>query len=91
MMSWLTALERPGLDSAVREEIGRNAGESAQLHVDDTTGEDGSSATAAAIATVAFLALAPDRLPKLATALTAAAGSAILIAAASFGRQSSRR
>jgi O-antigen ligase/polysaccharide polymerase Wzy-like membrane protein len=36
---------------------------------------------AAAVALVAFLILAPDRLPKLATLLVAGAGSAILIAA----------
>lgn len=39
-------------------------------------------ALAAAVAVIAFLALAPDRFPKLASALVAAAGSAALIAAA---------
>lgn len=39
-------------------------------------------AVAAAFAVIVFLALAPDRFPRLATALAAAGGSAILIAAA---------
>ena len=39
-------------------------------------------AVAAAVALVAFIALAPERIPKLATALVAAAGSAALIAGA---------
>jgi O-Antigen ligase len=37
-------------------------------------------ALAAAVALLAFIALAPERFPKLATILTAAAGSAVLIA-----------
>lgn len=40
-------------------------------------------ALAATVAVLAFLALAPDRIPKLATTLVGAAGGAILIAAAS--------
>lgn len=39
-------------------------------------------AVAGAVAVVAFIALAPERIPKLATALVAAAGSAVLIAGA---------
>jgi hypothetical protein len=39
-------------------------------------------AVASGVAVLAFLVLVPDRVPKLATALTAAAGSAILIAGA---------
>lgn len=39
-------------------------------------------AIAAAIALIVFIALAPDRIPKLATALLCAAGSAILVAGA---------
>ncbi len=40
-------------------------------------------ALAAAVAVVAFIALAPERFPKLATTLVAGAGSAVLIAGAS--------
>ena len=40
-------------------------------------------ALAAAVAVVAFIALAPDRIPKLATLLAVTAGGAVLIAAAS--------
>jgi hypothetical protein len=40
------------------------------------------AAVAAAVAVVAFIALAPERIPKLGTLLVAAAGSAVLIAGA---------
>jgi O-antigen ligase len=43
-------------------------------------------AIASAVAVLTFLVLAPDRFPKLATALVAAAGSAVLIAGAAHRR-----